>query len=149
MTARLRCPFCSSEKVYSLLNTLHCKRCKNMWKPDAEHPDPDTYGYYGDFHNPVLRIVKKTDPLETRLEKRLNEYLEKFHGTFCMETAAWVNGDISQDLFRRYLRTCVRKKVLFEKRDRYGRTWYSGTGKPAADDRSARGNRRAGRTAHR
>lgn len=36
MTTQLRCPVCGSEKVYSLLNTLHCKRCKSLWKEEKK-----------------------------------------------------------------------------------------------------------------
>lgn len=128
MTTQLRCPFCSSEKVYCLLNTLHCKRCKNMWKGDTKNPDFDTGGYANHINNKALRITKKTDTLETRMEKRLQEYLSRSHGEFCLDAIAWKAGDISKEMFRRYLKSCVKNKVLAEKKDRYGRTWYSGTG---------------------
>jgi uncharacterized Zn ribbon protein len=36
MTIQARCPVCSSEKVYSLLNTMHCKRCGNIWKEEKK-----------------------------------------------------------------------------------------------------------------
>ena len=36
MTIPLRCPVCGSKNVYSLLNTLHCKRCKNIWKEEKK-----------------------------------------------------------------------------------------------------------------
>ena len=151
MTTQIRCPFCSSDRVYSLLNTLHCKRCKNMWHREAEDTDPVACGYCGSAGNPVLRLMKKTSPLEERLEERLDEYLNRNHGMFCMEVTAWKCGDISADLFRRYLRTCVQQNILAEKKDRCGRTWYSRTGKRPAADRSLRnsGNHGAGRTATR
>jgi hypothetical protein len=136
MTAHLRCPFCSSEKVYCLLNTLHCKRCKNMWKGDTKNPDFDVSGYANQINNQALRIPKKTDTLETRMEKRLNEYLNKIHGKFCMDTSTWKSGDISKEVFMRYLKICVNNKVLAEEKDRYGRTWYSGTNKSPANDKS-------------
>ena len=41
MTEACRCPACSSDKVYSLLGTLHCKRCKHIWK---EEDDGGRYG---------------------------------------------------------------------------------------------------------
>ncbi len=145
MTVALLCPFCSSEKVYSLLNTLHCKRCKNMWKADAEDPDSYTSGYRDAPINRGLRMVKKTESLEKRLEKRLNDYLKKGHGRFCMNTTDWKSGDVTREIFRRYLKRCVRKKVITERKDQYGRTWYSGNGKCPAADQPVRitGNRRA------
>lgn len=36
MTTQLHCPVCSSEKIYSLLNTFHCKRCGNIWKEEKK-----------------------------------------------------------------------------------------------------------------
>lgn len=133
-----RCPYCASENVYSLLNTLHCKQCKNMWKGDMKNPDFDTSGYANQINNPVLRITKKTDSLETRMEKRLDEYLLKFHGKFCMDTITWRSGDISKEVFMRYLKISVNNKVMAVEKDRYGRIWYSGTAKGPAKARSAR-----------
>jgi uncharacterized protein (DUF983 family) len=36
MTSQIRCPVCASGKIYSLLNTLHCKQCGNIWKEDKK-----------------------------------------------------------------------------------------------------------------
>ncbi len=136
MIVQLRCPFCSSEKVYSLLNTLHCKRCKNMWKADAENPDSSASGCRDAAMNRGLRTIKKTESLEKRMEKRLNDYLNKSHDRFCMDAIHWKNGDISREIFRRYLKRCVRKKVIAERKDQYGRVWYLGKGEGPAADRS-------------
>jgi hypothetical protein len=115
------CPFCASDRVYSLLNTLHCKRCKNIWKEDTADPEPyDT----GELPDAPLRLRKKIDPLEKRMEKRLNLYLDRSRGKFCFTTMTWQAGDISQELFRRYLRQCVKNRTLAEEKDRYGRIWY-------------------------
>jgi hypothetical protein len=43
-----------------------------------------------------------------------------------MDIIAWKTGDITPEIFRRYLKKCIIKKVLIRKKDRYGRTWYSG-----------------------
>jgi ribosomal protein L37AE/L43A len=117
MTTQVRCPFCSSEKVYLLLNTLHCKRCKNMWKGDSKNPDNSVSGRFAEpVSNRALRITKKTDTLESRMEKRLEEYLKRSHGKFSMDTITWNAGDITEEMFRRYLKTCVNKKALAEKK---------------------------------
>lgn len=106
--------------VYPLLNTLRCKRCKHIWKNDEENLAP------GRCPDPVpsVRIRKKTDPLEIRLEKKLDELLARHEGKFCITTMTCRYGDISFELFRRYLRRCVNNRLLAETEDRYGRTWY-------------------------
>ncbi len=120
-----RCPFCASEKVYSLLDTFHCKRCKNMWKADEKNPDRSIpYGRAGQISSHALRTTQKTDTLEKRMEKRRDNYLRMFHGSFCMDTIAWKNADFSKKMFLTYLRTCVKNKVLAEKKERYGKIWY-------------------------
>jgi hypothetical protein len=107
--------------VYPLLNTLRCKRCKHIWKVGEEEystcrcPDLD----------PSLRVRKKTDPLEIRLEKKLGELLARSGGKFCFATMTWQAGDISRELFRKYLERCVKDRTLAETKDHYGRTWYS------------------------
>jgi hypothetical protein len=107
--------------VYPLLNTLRCKRCKHIWKVGEEEystcrcPDLD----------PSLRVRKKTDPLEIRLEKRLDQLLARNEGKFCITTMTCRYGNISQELFRKYLERCVKEQALEETKDRYGRTWYS------------------------
>ena len=115
------CPVCSSDKVYYLLDTLHCKRCKNIWK-EGEGPDRSA------ACRPMgtsRGIRKRTEPLETRLEKKLDEYLTRSGGKFCITTMTWQAGDISQELFRGYLKRCVKNRVLAEMKDRYGSIWYS------------------------
>ena len=115
------CPFRASDQVYSLLNTLRCKRCKNIWKENRAGPEPYDGG---ELLDTPLRIYKRTDSLETRMEKRLNRCLDRSRGKFCFTTMTWQAGDISQELFRRYLRTCVKNRTLTEEKDRYGRIWY-------------------------
>jgi hypothetical protein len=118
------CPVCSSEMVYPLLNTLRCKRCKHIWKIGEEEYStcrcPDLV--------PSLRTRKKTDPLEIRLEKKLEELLDRHEGKFCITTMTCRYGDTSFELFRSYLRQCVRDRTLAETKDRNGRTWYSREG---------------------
>ena len=126
MTTQLRCPFCSSEKVYSLLNTLHCKRCKNVWKEDKKNSNKfDKYGSAPLINNQAWTIKRKTENLEAKLEKRLNEYLKRFNGKFRMDTITWKISDITLAMFRRYLKICVKNQSLVEKKDRYGIIWYS------------------------
>jgi hypothetical protein len=101
--------------------------------------------------NRGLRTVKKTEPLEKRMEKRLNGCLRNSHGRFCLDTIDWMSGDITREMFRKYLKRCVRKKALAEWKDQYGRTWYTDNGEGPAADRSARmyRNPRANRPASR
>ena len=116
------CPYCGSEDIYFLLNTFRCKRCKGIWKergdgtfsPACSCPQPDT--------PPLVR--KRTEPLPARLEKRLEEMLERHGGKFSLSAAGWQAGDISYELFQRYVRQCVKDRTLAEERDRYGRKWY-------------------------
>jgi response regulator of citrate/malate metabolism len=125
MTTQLRCPICSSENVYSLLNTLRCKRCGNIWKEEKKNSNKfDEYRSAPPINNKVWTI-KKTENLETRMEKKLNEYLKKFNGKFSMNKITWKIGDITTAMFRRYLKICVKNKTLIEKKDRYGIIWYS------------------------
>jgi hypothetical protein len=115
------CPNCSSDKVYPLLDTLRCKRCKNIWKEGDEDPG-----------QPAVRVPpgrvpeskKRADPLERRLEKKLNECLTRHGGKFCIATMSLQAGDISRDLFGRYLERCVKNRALAKTKDHYGRIWY-------------------------
>nr|WP_319376110.1 hypothetical protein [uncultured Methanoregula sp.] len=117
------CPFCGSELVYSLLHTLRCMRCKNIWKEGEEDSSPAT-----ELPGALLKSSKRSDPLETRLERKLEGYLKRSKGKFCLATQTWQAGDISEELFRKYLRQCVKDKRLAEEKDRYGRVWYSRPG---------------------
>ncbi|MFA4850819.1 MAG: hypothetical protein WC626_13930 [Methanoregula sp.] len=120
------CPVCSSDRVYPLLNTLRCKRCKYIWK-EGEGPGPsDTCGSLAPVTSPGIR--KRIDPLETRLEKKLGEILTRSGGRFCITAMPWQAGDISQELFRTYLERCVKNQALAKTKDHYGRTWYSRPG---------------------
>jgi hypothetical protein len=116
------CPVCSSDEVYDLLHTLHCKRCKNIWK-EGDSPDPSAACGSPESDN-LLRVRKRTDPLETRLEKKLTTCLTRSGGKFSFATMTWQAGDISPELFRRYVQRCVNNRTLAETKDRYGRTWY-------------------------
>jgi hypothetical protein len=117
------CPVCSSDRVYPLLNTWRCKRCKNIWK-EGEGPGPsDTCDSSAPVTSPGIR--KRTDPLEKRLEKKLDEILSRSRGKFCITAINGQAGDISQELFRTYLERCVKNHVLAKTMDHYGRTWYS------------------------
>jgi hypothetical protein len=58
------CPVYSSERVYPLLNTLRCKRCKHIRRPGTRSTAP------AGAPVPSRQVRKKTDPLEKRLERR-------------------------------------------------------------------------------
>lgn len=72
----LTCPVCSSEMGYPLLNTWRCKRCKHIWKAGEKNPAPCRCPDL----DPSLRVRKQSEPLETRLEKKLDEYLTRSGG---------------------------------------------------------------------
>ena len=120
------CPFCSSDRVYSLLDTLRCKRCKNIWKVGEDEGWSANAGSPAPDHSRMIR--KKIDPLEIRMEKMLQHYLTRSPGKFCFATMTWQAGDISRDVFRRYLDRCVKDRSLAEEKDRYGRSWYRRSG---------------------
>jgi hypothetical protein len=125
MTIQVRCPVCSSEEVYSLLNTLHCKRCGALWNADKKNGNTTGTGRFASPVNNPEWTIKITNNLETRMEKRLDDCLKKYHGRFSMDKVSWKIGDISIAMFRRYLLACVMKRTLAETKDRHGRTWYS------------------------
>jgi len=59
------------------------------------------------------------------MEKQLDDYLKKFKGRFNTSAITSNIGDIHMAMFRRYVKKCVKNKTLVEKKDRYGRYWYS------------------------
>jgi len=125
MATQLPCPVCCSDEVYSLLDTLHCKRCGNIWKEEKNSGrNFDTCGFK---ETPPIqvRLIKTTDDVETRMEKKLDEYLKKFKGRFSIQKITWNIGEIQMAIFRRYLKKCVKNRTLVEKKDGYGIIWYS------------------------
>jgi ribosomal protein S27AE len=121
MTIMQHCPFCGSGMVYSLMDTLRCKRCKGIWKAgDEVFPA-------GSPLAPDRMIRKRTEPLDARLEKILDAYLARNGGRFSFDTLRWQAGDVSVELFRKYVRRCVTDRVLAEEKDRHGRIWYRWT----------------------
>ncbi|MFA4860695.1 hypothetical protein [Methanoregula sp.] len=115
------CPFCGSDRVYPLLETLRCKRCKYIWKTGAENLGRSTTC---GPDNTSQKTGKRSDPIKTRLEKKLDHYLKRSKGKFCLATMTWQAGDISQELFRRYVKQCVKDRTLEEEKDGNGRMWY-------------------------
>jgi hypothetical protein len=119
------CPVCASDEVYSLLDTLHCKRCGNIWTEEKNiRSKYDTRNVETPVSNRT-RTNSITDSPEKRMEKQLDEYLKKFKGKFNTYTITSNIGDIHMAMFRRYLKKCVKNKTLVEKKDQYGRSWYS------------------------
>jgi len=122
---QVRCPVCASEDVYSLLKTLHCKRCGNIWKEEKKtRRNYDTR----DVETPISnrrRTLAITDNPEKRMEKKLNGYLKKYKGKFSMYAITSNIGDIHMAMFRIYLKKCIKNRTLVEKKDRYGIHWYS------------------------
>jgi hypothetical protein len=120
------CPVCGSEMVYPLLNTWRCKRCKYIWKTEDETPGSAACGC--PVPDTSARAGKRIEPLEKRIERRLDACLARSGGKFCITGMRWQAGDIPFELFRKYLRRCVKDRTLEETKDRYGRTWYSRPG---------------------
>ena len=123
MTEACRCPACSSDKVYSLLDTLHCKRCKHIWKEE-----PHVGGSHGPAEPVIprpLTIKHRAESIESQMEKRLNECLLRGGGRFRIDAIPVHAGTISLAVFRSYVKKCVACRDLAERTDRAGRTWYS------------------------
>ena len=125
MVAETSCPICSSKNVYSLMNSLRCKRCGNIWKGDKENSSNLVICEFKSPINDQVWSITKTENMETKMQKKLDEYLNKFNGKFSLDKITWRIGDISLALFRRYLKNCVKNKTLVEKKDGYGIVWYS------------------------
>jgi hypothetical protein len=126
MTALSRCPFCNSEKVYSVLDTLHCKRCKNLWTEERVALDPaGTTGSGPPSRTPPSGTAGIHAALEIRLEQTLNSCLAMYNGRFSMGSFAWRTKGVPSRLVRQYLSQCVESGILLEKKDRSGRTWYT------------------------
>ena len=122
MTDVQYCPFCGSAMVYSLMDTLRCKRCKGIWKAGDEVPlacSPPA---------PDRMIRKRIEPLDARLEKILDAYLARHGGRFSFDTLRWQAGDVSVELFKKYVRRCVADRSITEEMDRYKRIWYRRSG---------------------
>jgi uncharacterized C2H2 Zn-finger protein len=107
------------------MNSFRCKRCGNIWKEEKKNCSNFVIC---EIKSPIINQVwsiTKTENIETKMQKKLDEYLNKFNGKFCLDKITWRIGDISLALFRRYLKNCVKKRTLAEKKDGYGIVWYS------------------------
>jgi len=125
MTPPIRCPFCASERVYTLMDTRHCKRCKGMWhenKKSRELPDRSGSGVRSPL---TAREKSRTDTLSMRLQKELDCYLKRHHGKICPDRMARDSGNLASQWFRQYIRICVKNGTLTGKKDRHGTIWYS------------------------
>lgn len=125
MTMEISCPICSSKNVYSLMNSLRCKRCGNIWKEEKKNSSNFVNGEFESRINHQVWSITKTEKIELKMEKKLDEYLKKFNGKFCLDKMTEKIGDISLAVFRRYLKNCVKNRTLVEKKDGYGILWYS------------------------
>jgi len=122
---QVKCPVCASEKVYSLLDTLHCKRCGNIWKEEKKNRSKYTkHGSETVSRNQRLpRAIP--DSTEQRMKQQLEGYLKKSNGKFSILSITSGIGNIQMAMFRRYLKICVKNRTLVEKKDQYGIIWYS------------------------
>jgi hypothetical protein len=125
METQISCPVCSSKNIYSLLNTLRCKRCGNIWKEEKKNSPGSGKCGFESLINDQVKPLTITDDIETKMEKKLDGYLKKFNGKFRQDKITSRIGDISLALFRRYLKNCVKNRTLVEKKDDYGVLWYS------------------------
>jgi hypothetical protein len=107
------------------MDTLHCKRCGNIWTEDRKARGTNTAcGFETPVSNRGLtRAI--TDSPEQKMEKQLEGYLKKSNGKFSIYSTTSGIGDIQMAMFRRYLKKCVRDRTLVETKDRYGVVWYS------------------------
>ena len=123
MVTQGNCPVCASDDVYCLMDTLHCKRCGNIWTEEIR----GTRGTRGlEPSTSDQRLSRAiTDSPEQRMEKQLEGYLKKSGGKFSLYSIPSNIGDIQMAMFRRYLKKCVRNRTLVEKKDLYGIAWYS------------------------
>lgn len=64
------------------------------------------------------------EELENSMHTILNGYLNRYE-SFSMETVTWKTGFVTRDMFREYLKKCVKNGTITEKKDEYGVTWYS------------------------
>ena len=115
------CPCCGSDRVYPLMNTPRCKRCKAIWK-ESDHNRCPACAIR--TISPPAPEKKRPAPLQKRLETKLEECLARSGGRFCPDTLHWQDGDSSRELFLKYGRRCVKERTLESEKDRYGRTWY-------------------------
>jgi hypothetical protein len=125
MVTQIKCPVCASENVYCLLNTLHCKRCGNIWKEEKKPRNSVAARDSGTTANNRKEKPPVTDTLEQRMEKQLEGYLKKFRGKFSLYAINSNIGDIHMAMFRRYIKKCIKNRTLVEKKDQYGIYWYS------------------------
>jgi len=125
MATQEGCPVCSSKDVYCLLNTLHCKRCGNIWKEEKKNGGKyNTRGFETSIGNQrQTRTI--TNSSEQRMKQQLEGYLKKSNGKFSIQSITSNIGDIQMAMFRRYLKICVKNRTLVEKKDQYGIIWYS------------------------
>jgi hypothetical protein len=125
MVTQGSCPVCGSEEVYCMVDTLHCKRCANIW---TEEKNTRCTFDTRDADIPSRNRAQTsaiTDSPEKRMEKQLEVYLKKYNGKFTTSVITSNIGDIQMAMFRSYLKKCVKNRTLVEKRDDYGRFWYS------------------------
>ena len=107
------------------MNSLRCKRCGNIWKEEKKNTSYFVKCGFESSINDHVRSITITVDIETKMEKKLDEYLKKFNGKFSLDKITWTIGDITLAMFRRYLKNCVKNRLLVEKKDGYGVIWYS------------------------
>ena len=107
------------------MNSLRCKRCGNIWKEEKKNSSNFVNGEFESRINHQVWSITKTEKIELKMEKKLDESLKKFNGKFCLDKMTERIGDISLAVFRRYLKNCVKNRTLVEKKDGYGILWYS------------------------
>lgn len=129
MTLPIRCPFCASERVYTLMDTRHCKRCKGMWHENKKSRDlPDRSGSGARTALLKARGKPRTETLSMRLKKELDTCLKRHHGKICPDRMGRDSGSLAAHWFRLYIRICVKNGELTGKKDRHGTIWYSREG---------------------
>lgn len=125
MTPETRCPVCGSEHVFTILGTQHCKRCKTLWHDGRKNPGTREVSGRGipDRMSPAIPRAR-TEPLQARLEKELDDCLRRCGGRLSPDRIPRASSTITREMVRSYIRICVKNRTLEGKKDRNGRTWY-------------------------
>jgi hypothetical protein len=111
--------------VFTILGTRHCKRCKNIWHDGRKNPGNGELSCRElPASIPQAIARQRSEPLRARLEKELEDCLQRYGGRFSPERMTRSSSAIPGELLRRYIRICVKNRTLEGKKDRDGTTWY-------------------------
>jgi hypothetical protein len=64
------------------------------------------------------------DAIIENIKSRLDKYLTKGDGMFCMDNEVWTIGYVTLTMFRKFLKNEVKAGRLVSEKDSIGRVWY-------------------------